>query len=109
MRTLSRPAAQAEQTVPLPRPTGDRRPHRTWILVAIAVTSAVFIGLAYSYITLLITGGLSDRQSDFLAYYAAGHMVLHGQSALYDIHTLSGVEASIVAPRRLSDGGLPFL
>jgi len=76
---------------------------------AIAVAAAVLIGLIVSYVSLLASGALSIQQSDFLAYYAAGKLLLHGSTQIYSLPAVSSAERLMLGRLRLKDGGLPYL
>jgi len=83
---------------------------RTVVRAGAALCGAVLLGLVFSYASLLQSGRLSIGQSDFLAYYAASKLIAHGLgSQIYAFGALSRVQAPLIAPVKLADGGLPYL
>lgn len=78
--------------------------------VAVAAVVAVFLGLLTTYALTLAGGVISPRQSDFIAYYSAGGLVLAGKGhALYDFSALAGLERAVVYPYTLRYGVLPYV
>lgn len=75
---------------------------------ALAVCGAIFLGLAVSYVITIASFG--PRHTDFITYYSAGGMVLHGHGAsIYDFRALASVERAVVHPDVLRYGVLPYV
>lgn len=98
----------------VPRRTGGRRlgfpSARVLRRIGISLCVALLIALVYSYVSLLVTGGTSPKQTDFVPSYSSAHLVLAGHGArVYDFPTLAGYERHLVHPLKLRDGIMPFL
>jgi hypothetical protein len=68
------------------------------------------LGLVLSYAALLANGSAGPKQTDFVPYYTAATLVLHGDGAqLYDQLKLGHVESNLVRPLHVRDGVMPWL
>jgi hypothetical protein len=77
---------------------------------ALGFCLALLIGLLVSYASLLRQGNAGMKQTDFVPYYSASHLLLQGHGGqIYDFHTLGRLEASLVYPLQVKSGVMPYL
>lgn len=81
-----------------------------WLRVAAAISVIVTVMMALAYAYVVISGQHTIRLADFLAYYTAGTMILHGHGAsLYSFAAVGHAEARITYPLTMPGGVSPFI
>jgi len=76
----------------------------------IAICFALLLGLLGSYVMLLRSGDAGVKQTDFIAYYGAAHLLAHGHGGqIYDFHAIGRFESALVHPLKVRDDVLPYV
>jgi alpha-1,2-mannosyltransferase len=96
-----------------PFPSGVQGAHE-WAVrcnrVAVALATAVCAGLILAALSQLVAGAVSPKNTDFISYYSAAVMTLHGHaSAVYSFPALAAAERATVYPEHLRYGVLPYM
>jgi hypothetical protein len=77
---------------------------------AIGLGLACLLTFVVIYAALISGGSAGPKQTDFVPYYAAGTLVVRGDTAhLYDRATLGRDERALVRPLHIPDGVMPWL
>ena len=87
-----------------------RDPRRLTYRVALALCSGLALGLIVTFAIMLRTGNVGVKQVDYVAYYAAAHLVLAGHgSDIYSFAAVGRYERALVYPLAVSNGVLPYV
>lgn len=79
-------------------------------MYAIAGCVALLAGLLVSYVSLIAGGNAGPKQTDFVSYYSAAHLVISGAgSHIYDLTAVGQYERALVHPLTVRNGVLPYV